>query len=386
MSRLPPRHVTLPPERTLLPEPTRISARTLAPERTLPPEQTLPPERTRMSARTLPPEPTRMSARTLPPERTRMPVDMRARLGHLELPNPVLAAAGCAGAGRELAQFSDVARIGAVTTKSIMTEPRTGNPAPRLAETPSGMLSSVGLQGPGIDAFLQRDLPWLLSRGARVVVSVAGQTVREYAALATRLSDAAGVTAIEVNLSCPNAEDAGRVFALDPAATGQVITAVRGSARYDIPVIAKLSPDAADLVPVASACVSAGAEGLCLINTLLGMTIDTGRMRPLLAGAYGGLSGRAIRPVAVRCVWQVHEAFPDVPVIGVGGVSNGRDALEFLLAGATMVGIGTEIIHDPSACTRVLRELEEELAAMGVDRVADIVGQAHTQRRMSARG
>jgi dihydroorotate dehydrogenase (NAD+) catalytic subunit len=312
-----------------------------------------------------------------------MPIDMRARLGHLELPNPVLTAAGCAGAGRELAQFVDVARVGAITTKSIMTEPRTGNPAPRLAETPSGLLSSVGLQGPGVDAFLQRDLAWLLSRGARVVVSIAGQNVREYASLATRLSDAPGVTAIEVNLSCPNAEDAGRVFALDPAACAQVIAAVRGSARYDIPVIAKLSPDVADIVTVAGSCVSAGADALCLINTLLGMSIDPIRMRPVLAGGYGGLSGPAIRPVALRCVWQVHEAFPAMPIVGVGGVSSGRDALEFLLAGATMVGVGTEIVHDPSACDRVLRELEEELAAVGVDRVADIVGQAHASRRVS---
>jgi dihydroorotate dehydrogenase (NAD+) catalytic subunit len=241
----------------------------------------------------------------------------------------------------------------------------------------------VGLQGPGVDGFLQRDLPWLLSRGARVIVSVAAQTVREYAALAERLSDAAGVTAIEVNLSCPNAEDAGRVFALDPAATGQAIAAVRRSARHDIPVFAKLSPDVADIVPLASACVSAGADGLCLINTMLGMSIDPIRMRPVLAGLFGGLSGPAIRPVAVRCVWQVHEALPDTPIIGTGGVSCGRDALEFLLAGASMVGVGTEILHDPSACARIQRELEEELAAMGVDRVADIVGQAHAQRRLS---
>jgi dihydroorotate dehydrogenase (NAD+) catalytic subunit len=310
-----------------------------------------------------------------------VPVDMRTRLGQVELPNPVVAAAGCAGAGRELAQFLDVARVGALTTKSIMAEPRTGNPAPRLAQTPSGMLNSIGLQGPGIDAFLQRDLPWLLSRGARSIVSIAGNSVREYADLAIRLSDSAGVNAIEVNLSCPNAEDAGHVFALNPAAAGHVVGAVRANARYDIPVFAKLSPDVTDIVPIASACVSAGADGLCVINTLLGMSIDPVRMRPALAGTYGGLSGPAIRPVAVRCVWQVHEAFPDVPLIGTGGVSSGRDALEFLLAGATMVGIGTEIVHDPEACIRVLRELEEELAAMGVDRVGDIVGQAHAARR-----
>jgi dihydroorotate dehydrogenase (NAD+) catalytic subunit len=306
-----------------------------------------------------------------------MPADMRARLGQLELPNPVLAAAGCAGAGRELAPFIDVARVGAVTSKSIMIEPRTGNPAPRLAETPSGMLNSVGLQGPGIDAFLQRDLPWLLSRGARVVVSIAGQTVREYGALASRLSDAAGVAAVEINLSCPNAEDAGRLFALAPETAGTVVGAVRGSLRYDIPVFAKLSPDVTDIVAVAAACLASGADGLSLINGLLGMAIDPATMRPALAGAYGGLSGPAIRPVAVRCVWQVAEAFPDAPIIGTGGVRTGRDALELLLAGARLIGVGTAILHDPSACSRVLRELEDELTVIGADRVADVIGQAH---------
>jgi dihydroorotate dehydrogenase (NAD+) catalytic subunit len=270
-----------------------------------------------------------------------------------------------------------VARVGALISKSIMAEPHTGHPAPRLVETPSGLLNSVGLQGPGVDAFLQRDLPWLLSRGARVVVSIAGQTTREYAALATRLSDTAGVTAIEVNLSCPDAEDAGRPFALDPQRSASVIAAVRGSARHDVPVFAKLSPDVTDIVAVAGACVTAGADGLSLVNTLLGMAIDPATMRPLLGGTYGGLSGPAIRPVAVRCVWQVRAAFPAVPIIGTGGVRNGRDALELLLAGASMIAVGTEIMHDPSACSRVLRELEEELAALGVDRAADVVGQAH---------
>jgi dihydroorotate dehydrogenase (NAD+) catalytic subunit len=306
-----------------------------------------------------------------------MPADVRARLGQAELPNLVLAAAGCAGAGRELAQFIDVARVGALISKSIMAEPHTGNPAPRLAETPSGLLNSVGLQNPGIDAFLQRDLPWLLSRGARVVVSIAGQTIREYAGLAGRLSDTAGVTAIEVNLSCPSAEDAGQAFALDPQRAGSVIAAVRGSARYDIPVFAKLSPDVTDIVTIARACVAAGADGLSLINTLLGMAIDTKTMRPVLAGLTGGLSGPAIRPVAVRCIWQVRQALPDVPIIGMGGVRTGRDAFELILAGAAMVSLGTVIFHDPGACDRVLRELTDELTRAGAERLADVIGLAH---------
>lgn len=315
-----------------------------------------------------------------------MAVDLRTKLGHVELPNPILTASGCAGAGRELAQFFDVAKIGAVVTKSVMLAPRAGRPTPRMAETPSGMLNSIGLQGPGIDAFLQRDLPWLLSRGARVVVSIAGQTIREYAGLAARLSDTAGVTAIEVNLSCPNAEDAGQSFALDPQRAGSVIAAVRGSARHDIPVFAKLSPDVTDIVAVASACVASGADGLSLINTMLGMVIDPVTVRPVLAGRYGGLSGPAIRPVAVRCVWQVRAAFPAVPIIGTGGVRTGRDALELLLAGASMIAVGTEIMHDPSACSRVLKELEEELAALGADRAADVTGQAHGTYGRFSRG
>ena len=165
-----------------------------------------------------------------------------------------------------------------------------------------------------------------------------------------------------------------------------MIAAVRGSARYDIPVFAKLSPDVTDIVAVAGACVGAGADGLSLINTLLGMAIDPAAMRPVLAGKYGGLSGPAIRPVAVRCVWQVRAAFPGVPIIGTGGVRTGRDALELLLAGASMIAVGTEIMHDPSACSRVLRELEEELAVIGVDRAADVVGQAHRAPGRDPRG
>jgi dihydroorotate dehydrogenase (NAD+) catalytic subunit len=306
-----------------------------------------------------------------------MPADLRTRIGHLDLPSPVLTASGCAGSGRELAQFTDVARIGAVITKSVTLEPKAGNPSPRMAETPSGLLSSVGLQGPGLDGFLQRDLPWLLSRGARAFVSVAGHTAREYGEIASRLSDSAGVTALEVNLGCPDAATAGRPFALDPAAAGAVVAAVRGSTRYDIPVFAKLSPEVTDIVTVARACVAAGADGLSMINTLPGMAIDPVTFRPALAGMAGGLSGPAVRPIAVRCVWMVREALPDVPIIGCGGVRTGRDALEFLLAGASMVAVGTVLFHDPSACSRIQRELEEELTARGVDRVSDVIGRAH---------
>ncbi|HEX4256864.1 MAG TPA: dihydroorotate dehydrogenase [Streptosporangiaceae bacterium] len=306
-----------------------------------------------------------------------MAADLRSRLGHVELPTPILTAAGCAGTGRELAQYIDVAKIGAVTTKSIMIEPRAGRPTPRTAETASGLLNSVGLQGPGIDAFLQRDLAWLLSQGARTVVSIAGSTVGEYAELAARLSDAAGVTAIELNLSSPNVEGRGRDFAAEPDTAAQVAEAVRAATRYDIPVIAKLAPDVPDIVTVARACVAAGADALSMINTLPGMVIDTTTMRPALAGGVGGLSGPAIRPIAVRCIWRTRQALPEVPIIGIGGVRTGRDALELILAGATLVAVGTVIFHDPSACARIQRELEDELAVRGLDRLTGLTGLAH---------
>jgi dihydroorotate dehydrogenase (NAD+) catalytic subunit len=314
-----------------------------------------------------------------------MAVDLRTRLAHVELPNPILTASGCAGSGRDLAQFVDVAKLGAVVTKSVMLAPRAGRATPRMAETPSGMLNSIGLQGPGIDAFLQRDLPWLLSRGARAVVSIAGSTVDEYAELAARLSGASGVTAVEVNISCPNVADRGEVFACDPYAAATVIEAVRDGLRDDIPVFAKLSPDVTDIVAIAGACVTAGADGLSVINTLLGMAIDPHSLRPVLAGTTGGLSGPAIRPVAVRCVWQVHQAFPDVPVIGMGGVCTGWDALELILAGAAAVSVGTAIFHDPSACARIVRELEEELASRGIERAADAIGLAHEPAQQPTR-
>jgi dihydroorotate dehydrogenase (NAD+) catalytic subunit len=201
--------------------------------------------------------------------------------------------------------------------------------------------------------------------------------VGEFAELAGRLSDASGVIAVEANISCPNVEDRGQVFACDAGAAAAVVEAVRGRLRYDIPVFAKLSPDVTDIVAIARACMAAGADGLSMINTLLGMTIDTVTMRPALAGTTGGLSGPAIRPIAVRCIWQVRAALGNVPIIGMGGVRTGRDALELILAGAAMVSIGTTIFHDPSACVRILRELEEELASRGIERMTDVIGLAH---------
>jgi len=304
-------------------------------------------------------------------------IDMTAWLGNLELASPVLTASGCAAAGRELDQFFDITTLGAVVTKSIMLNPRSGRPTPRMAETPSGMLNSIGLQGPGIEAFLDKDLEWLRERGARAIVSIAGGSVDEYTRLASKLRHVSDIAAIEVNISCPNVEDRGQVFACNAAAAAEVITAVRRNTAPGIPVLAKLSPDVTDIVAIARAVVDAGADGLSMINTLLGMVIDTDTMRPALAGVTGGLSGPAIRPVAVRCVYQVHAAMPDVPILGMGGIRTGLDALEFVLAGASAVSVGTVTFHDPSAPVRVARELAIALAERGFESLESAVGYAH---------
>lgn len=302
-------------------------------------------------------------------------VDLTTDLGGALLPNPVLTASGCAAAGRELAPYLDPAALGAVVTKSVMLRPRSGRATPRMAETPSGMLNSIGLQGPGIEALLADDLPWLVERGARAMVSIAGGSVAEFAELARRLAGAPGVVLVEANISCPNVASRGQVFACHPDASAEVITAV--TAESTVPVFAKLSPDVTDIVAIAEACVGAGADGLSMINTLLGLAIDTDTLRPALGGVTGGLSGPAIRPVAVRCVWQVHAAMPAVPILGMGGILTGLDALQFVLAGASAVSVGTAIFHDPAAPVRVLAELTQALAERGFATLADAVGRAH---------
>ncbi len=310
-----------------------------------------------------------------------MSVDLTTVLAGTSFPNPVFTASGCAAAGQELHQFFDVAGLGGVVTKSIMLNTRSGRATPRMAETPSGMLNSIGLQGPGIEHFLDHDLPWLADRGARAVVSIAGGSIDDYARLASQLRGRPGVAMVEVNISCPNVEDRGQVFACDAKASSGVVNAVRKNTDAGIPVFAKLSPDVTDIVSIARSCVDAGADGLSVINTLLGMVIDTTTMRPALAGITGGLSGPAIRPVAVRCVWQVHQAMPEVPILGMGGIRTGLDALEFLLAGASAVSIGTVVFGDPTAPVRILDELTRALEDRGIDRLSDVVGLAHRPPR-----
>ena len=303
--------------------------------------------------------------------------DLRTTLAGVEFVNPVFTASGCAAAGQELAQFFDLREIGGVVTKSVMLEPRSGRPTPRMAETPSGMLNSIGLQGPGIDAFLEHDLAWLKQRGAKTVVSIAGSSVEEYARLAAKVRGRHDVAMLEVNISCPNVEDRGQVFACRADSAASVVAAVARQSTPGVPIFAKLSPDVTDIVSIARACVDAGADGLSLINTTLGLVIDTTTLRPALAGITGGLSGPAIRPLAVRCVWQVHQALPHVPILGMGGIMTGLDALEFLLAGASAVSVGTAVFHDPRAPLRVVRELDAALDERGFGKVDEVIGLAH---------
>jgi len=305
-----------------------------------------------------------------------MNVDLSTKLASFQLPYPVLTASGCAASGKELSQFFDLNDIGAMVTKSIMVQPRSGRPTPRMVETPSGMLNSIGLQGPGIDAFLVNDLPWLRENGVRTVVSIAGGHTDEYVNLTKRLFDKP-VDLIEVNISCPNVENRGQVFACDAIAAARVISAVRRAANPNTPIFAKLSPDVTDIGFIARAVADAGADGISLINTLLGMSIDLDTMQPALGGVTGGLSGPAIRPVAVRAVWQVHKAVPHVPLLGMGGIKTGRDALEFILAGASAVSVGTTVFHDPTAPVRIIGELAAELDKRGFRSVAEAVGFAH---------
>lgn len=308
---------------------------------------------------------------------TQSSFDFRTTLGSAHLPNPILTASGCAANGKELSAFFPLGEIGAVVTKSVMNHPRSGRATPRMAETPSGMLNAIGLQGPGIDNFLREDLPWLVEHGARTIVSIAGESVEEFAALSRKVRNAPGVSALEVNISCPNVENRGLVFACDRSSAREVIEAVKRSVGNSLPIIAKLSPDVTDIVSIAEEVVSAGADGLAMINTLLGMVINTETMRPHLANKTGGLSGPAIRPVAVRAIYQVHQAMPKVPIIGMGGVLTGNDAFELVLAGACAISIGTATFHDPSAPVRIKDELEELLISRGFTRFSDAVGYAH---------
>jgi dihydroorotate dehydrogenase (NAD+) catalytic subunit len=301
-------------------------------------------------------------------------VDMAVSVGSVRLPNPIMTASGTAGHGAELAAYADLAALGAVVVKSLHADPWPGNPPLRVHETAAGMINSVGLQGPGVEAWLADDLPALVATGARVVASIWGRTVDEYRRAADRLAAAPdSVVAVEVNLSCPNTEAGRDLFAHSADDTRAAIAATAGCGR---PRWAKLSPNVGYLGEIAAAAHGAGAEAVTLVNTVMGLAIDpeTRRFRLGSGARGGGLSGPAIHPIAVRAVFEVHQALPDLPIVGVGGVANGADAAELLLAGASAVQVGTATFADPRAPHRVLRELQGWAVRQGVARMDDVIG------------
>jgi dihydroorotate dehydrogenase (NAD+) catalytic subunit len=300
-------------------------------------------------------------------------VDLSVGLAGLMLRNPVMSASGTFASGREFADFVDLSRLGAIVTKGVSLEPWAGNASPRIAETASGMLNSIGLQNPGVEAFARRDLVWLAENAPHtpVIVNVSGHSVEDYVAVIERLESEPRVDAYEVNISCPNLDAGGMAFGTDCVSAASVTRACRAVTKKTL--IVKLSPNVTDIADIARAVEAEGADALSLINTLLGMAIDAETRRPKLARIVGGMSGPAIKPIALRMVWQVANAVR-VPIVGMGGVMDATDAVEFLLAGATAVAVGTANFVDPSATTRIVDGLGEYCHRHGVTRVGELTG------------
>lgn len=300
-------------------------------------------------------------------------VSLAVNVGGLKLKNPVLTASGTFGFGLELLPYLELNQLGGVVVKGTTLQPRQGNPPPRLVETPAGLLNAIGLQNPGADYFLAEILPELRRHQTNFIVNISGNTVEEYGILAAKLS-VPGVAALEVNISCPNVKAGGMVFGTDPALVAQVTRQVKSNTH--LPVIVKLSPNVTDITAIARAAAEAGADALSLINTLLGMAIDIYKRKPVLGSVTGGLSGPAVKPVAVRMVWQVAQAVK-IPIIGMGGIVTVEDALEFILAGATAVAVGTGNFLNPGATIEIIQGLEKYCLDNGIADISELVGAAH---------
>ena len=297
-------------------------------------------------------------------------MNLSVKIGNLELKNPVMGASGTFGFGREYEDFLDVNEIGAIVTKGVTPKPRAGNPGVRIAETPSGMLNCIGLENPGVDAFIYDILPKIKKYDTAVIVNISAGSVEEYAEMAWRL-DIDGVDAVEVNISCPNVKEGGIVFGTDPKAAVAVTHAVKTHTKKT--VIVKLSPNVTDIVQMAKAVEEAGADAISMINTLTGMAIDINTRKPLLGNITGGLSGPAVKPVALRMVWQVAKAV-NIPIIGMGGIASAEDAIEFLLAGATAVAVGAHNFIDPSALKVIADGIAEYMQKHNIEDVDELVG------------
>jgi dihydroorotate dehydrogenase (NAD+) catalytic subunit len=297
-------------------------------------------------------------------------IDLSVRLGRLHLKNPILVASGTFGYAREMAGVVDFARLGGIVPKTVTRHPRAGNAPPRTVETPCGMLNAIGLDNDGIEHFLHHHLPYLRTLPTAIIANIAGENEEDFVDLAARLDGVAGVAALELNLSCPNVAG-GIDFALDAEVTRRVVQRVRSVCS--LPLLAKLTPNVTNIVPIARAAAEAGADALSLVNTFVGLAIDWRRRRPILANVTGGLSGPAIKPLALRLVWQVARQVR-VPIVGIGGIATIDDAMEFFLAGASAVQLGTVNFYDPTASMRVVEQLPEALAQLGANSVGAIVG------------
>lgn len=296
---------------------------------------------------------------------------LEVNLGPLSLANPVLAASGTFGFGEEYSHFYPLSRLGGVVTKAITASARAGNPPPRLAETPAGLLNSIGLQNPGVEGALAGPLPWLRRQGTAVVANVAAYSLEEYESVTRRLDQSGLLDAVELNVSCPNVAGGGLAFGTDCGLLQEVVAAARGATR--LPLLVKLSPNVADLVPLSRAAAAGGADALSLINTLTGMAVDVATRKPILGNRVGGLSGPAIKPVALRMVWEVYQE-TDLPLVGMGGIVSAQDALEFILVGAAAVAVGTASFVDPLAPVRILEGLEQYAKDEGLESLAELTG------------
>lgn len=297
-------------------------------------------------------------------------MDLTVTLGRLRFRNPILVASGTFGYAREMAGVVDFARLGGIIPKTVTRHPRAGNTPPRTIETPSGMLNAIGLDNDGIDHFLDHHVPYLKALPTAVIANIAGKSEDEFVELAERVATASGLAGLELNLSCPNVSG-GVDFAIDPAVTKRVVERVRGVCP--MPIIAKLTPNVTNIVAIAQAAADAGADAVSLVNTFVGMAIDWRRRRPILGNVTGGLSGPAIKPLALRMVWQVARQVR-IPVIGIGGIATLDDVMEFLVAGASAVQLGTVNFYDPTASVRIVDQLPEALTRLGATSVAEVVG------------
>ncbi len=299
---------------------------------------------------------------------------LAVKIGRVSLKNPVVTASGTFGFAQEYNRLFPVSALGGITVKGLTLQPRAGNPPPRVVETPAGLLNAIGLQNPGLTVFLEKELPFLRELETTIIVNIAGFTIEEFARLASALDRAKGISVLELNISCPNVKAGGMAFGIDPEAAARVTRTVR--AETSLPIWVKLSPNVTDIGIIAQAVEEAGAEAITLINTLAGMAIDLKKRRPLLGNRMGGLSGPAVKPIALRQVWQVYETVK-IPLIGMGGISSPQDALEFMMAGASAVGVGTALFHNPFTPLNIIDGLCSYIDQEKIDRIEDIIGIAH---------